>query len=352
MKKYRKKTLKSKIKIFLIILAFLFGIFNIFNYKIRGISDGNNQNIEVGDENSNNTHEIELNFGNRFLDITINEYEELQFSLYGFACLGAFTFIEFGILLKKSSSKAYKSDEKKGEDIYEDAESTYTQEHIVFELVQEYLERNRYFDKEKIFPYISSRIAKNNCNLNNNGIRDTLNSLEKKNLVVEGSKLTKENLLFNSNRRAIYNFVIDNPGVYSNKIANNLKLSVFSVDWHLNMLLKFNIIKKERIDNRNVYFDSNFKSESTELIHLISRDKCRKILEFIELYNEGCTKYKLSKELGMHPTTITKYILKIEDFGLLFKKKLPNKTLYFLNEEYYNELNEIIWNNGDIKGRN
>ena len=93
---------------------------------------------------------------------------------------------------------------------------------------------------EKIIPYLNNRLAKLGCNLNSNGLRVMLNSFIKKNLIVEGSKITKNELFLNSNRKKIYEYIKGHPGIYLNELVNTLNLSIFIVNWHLNILLKFN----------------------------------------------------------------------------------------------------------------
>jgi predicted transcriptional regulator len=150
--------------------------------------------------------------------------------------------------------------------------------------------------------------------------------------------LTREEVLLNSNRRNIYEYIKENPGTYSNKIVNSLDLSTFLVNWHIDMLLKFDFIRKERIGNFDAFYDLNTNPEYDEVIHIISRDKCSKIIEHLKENDGGCTKYQLTKELGMHPNTITKYVNKIDEFGLLVSNRYSNKVLYKLDMEKYLEL--------------
>ena len=77
----------------------------------------------------------------------------------------------------------------------------------IFGLVQEYLNDNRVFNKENVALYIKSRY-KVNGNLNHNGIKIVIDSLKKKNLILEGSKLTRKTVLLNANRKIIYNKII------------------------------------------------------------------------------------------------------------------------------------------------
>ena len=106
----------------------------------------------------------------------------------------------------------------------------------------------------------------------------------------------------------------------------------------MNILLKFNLIRKVKIEKYDAYFDSKLPSKNDEILHIILREKCKKIIQYLKQNNDGYSKNYLSKELKIHFNTISKYIEKLEEFGLLLKKELSNMTLYFLNEGYFAHL--------------
>ena len=210
---------------------------------------------------------------------------------------------------------------------------------LILNIIQEYLNKNRTFNKIEIVPFINAKIAKKKLNISYIRISEILKSLVKKNIIVEGSKLIKFDLLANLNRKDIYDYIIKNPGIHFNKLVKVLNISVFSVEWHLNILLKFNLIRKVKIEKYDAYFDSKLDSNNDEILHIISREKCKEIIQYIvKQNNEGYSKNYLSKELKIHFNTISKYIEKLEEFGFLSKKELSNMTLYFLNEDYFADL--------------
>ena len=212
------------------------------------------------------------------------------------------------------------------------------QEQIVLNTVLEYLDKNRFFSLNNILPFISSRFAKSGINLNLNGIRTILKSLIEKNIIVEGSKLTRNEILSNSNRKRIYKFIQKNPGAHFYNIVANLDLNIPVVEWHLNILIKFIYISKEKIDNKIAYFDVNIKSEDRTIIYLISKEKYKRIIDFLKENQEGITRTQISRQLNMHSTTVVKYIDNLDEVGILIKKSLQNKTLYFLNNDHYNKI--------------
>ena len=219
-------------------------------------------------------------------------------------------------------------------------ESVLVHEELTFQMVQEYLEKNRQFNANKIVPYLSSRFAKASININRNGINKILKSLVEKNAIIEGSTLVKEDILINANRTDIFEFIKQNPGVHFNKLFKKVNLSNAVVRWHVNVLVKFSFIKSEKIDNHDAYFEPDINPDYYKVLHLISREKYNNIIDFLKENDYGTTKTQLSRELGMHLNTITKYIDELEEAQLILKEKKSNKVLYFLNEEYYNLLKE------------
>jgi len=219
------------------------------------------------------------------------------------------------------------------------------EEQMVLELVQEYIKEHQHFNADAIIPFISSRFAKNSTNISVQGIRSILQSLVKKNLIIDGSKLTREAVLLNENRKKIYDYILDNPGVYFFKIVKKLKLNISVVGWHVNILLKFNYIKKRKINNQEIYYSVSGKDKLIETVHFLRKEKSKKIINYLMVDNDGVTKTRFSRELKMHSNTINNYVDKLEKYGVLMKKKLSNKTIYFLNEEIWYEKYSPIINN-------
>ncbi|MFX1257655.1 MAG: winged helix-turn-helix transcriptional regulator [Promethearchaeota archaeon] len=209
------------------------------------------------------------------------------------------------------------------------------QERLVLSIIQEYLGKNRHFNLNSIVPFINSRCAKQSVNINNEGIRLILTSLVKKNYIAEGSKLTKNKLLRNSNRKEIYEFILENPGISFNRIVKELNLSPPVVVWHVNTLIQFGCIKKKKINSHEALFRIHLDSKKEKVLHFLSREKCKKIVDYLIEKKQGKSKSEISSELNLSRNTVKKYIEKLEEFDLIRKKKIANKNLYFLNSDSY-----------------
>ncbi len=208
------------------------------------------------------------------------------------------------------------------------------QEKLILGVVGEYLNKNRYFDMSEILPFIISRFRMASVDINIRRIEEILRSLVKKKHIVEGSKLISSDILINSKRKHIYDYILENPGIYFNRLLTELHISNHVVVWHLNVLLKFNFIKKEKFDNHDVYFDSNFEVKNSKFAYITSKDKSKKIINYLKNNDFGITKTQLSKSLKMHPNTISKYLKLFEQFNIVVKKKVSKRVIYFLSDVY------------------
>ncbi|MBY9019851.1 MAG: hypothetical protein KGD67_02255 [Candidatus Lokiarchaeota archaeon] len=208
----------------------------------------------------------------------------------------------------------------------------FDQEKVILSFVHDYLNKNRQFTFEDILPYINSRVRLGSININNEGIKTILHSLINKRILVEGSKLYKSEILENQKRKNIYEFISENPGTYFNRILHELNYSNHIVVWHLSILLKFDFIHKEILENHEIYFDAKKEFQEVISTYFTSKEKSKKIINFMKDTDIGITKTHLSQELNMHINTLDKYLSLLVKYKVLVKKRIDNNNMYFLSE--------------------
>jgi len=215
------------------------------------------------------------------------------------------------------------------------------EESQVLTLVEEFLNQNRVCYTPDLVSFIRNRNFQEDNSLNHNGIKHILDSLVTKHVIVEGSKITRNTILSNLNRSSIYEEIKNNPGMYLNKLSKDLGLSIFLTNWHLNILLRFNMIRKQEFNNQIAYFDSELPSENDYLLQVISRVKCSELIEYLKLNSKGCTKSQIAKTLRMHHTTVNKYLKILMDSQLVNLRFLDKKNLHCLNNEKLDQLKSL-----------
>ncbi|MBN1799856.1 MAG: hypothetical protein JW891_00020 [Candidatus Lokiarchaeota archaeon] len=208
------------------------------------------------------------------------------------------------------------------------------QQDIVLKVIQDYLDNNRALNLEKVIPYIRNILSKKKININSNGIKLIIKNLVEQRHIIQGSKLTRDDVLNNENRRNTYETIKNNPGCYFNFLRKRLNLSNHIIAWHLNILMKFEYIKKASLDNHDIFFSTEVKSKDYEKLYLLSKKKCKRMLSFMKDFDDGITKTMVSTNLGIHYNIVSKYFEKLLKVGIINKKSFSNKTTYFLKQKY------------------
>lgn len=211
-------------------------------------------------------------------------------------------------------------------------ENLSNEEKIVYKIIKSYVKQKKPCDVKKLIPYIQSQISKSSYDLNQTGIKKVISSLLKKRLIVEGSILTKEEIIKHPKRKIIYDYIKKTKSTFYYDILKNLEYGSHIIIWHLNALLDFGYIKKARINNQDVYYPSELDIEIAKQKYFLNNEKCKKILNYLKMSNhKGATKTQLAKSLQMHPNTVKKYVKKLELTDLVIKKKRKSRQVYFLS---------------------
>jgi predicted transcriptional regulator len=323
------RILLGRKKFFLVIgLIVIFSGIYISKQDVSSSTEGSK--IDINSLNAMDYQSYEIIGGyNCFIEsgITadVSNYNELLIT--GSCFIASSLILDIAIIVKKNR-KIRKDEAFVASENLLDSEQILNQEEIVLRIVQEYLSKNRFLEMEKIIPFINSRLIKDSNGLNSNGVNSVLNNLVKNHVIVNGSKYTREELLINANRVTIYETIINNPGIHFMRLVTLLGMSKYLAKWHLNMLLKFNLIKKKNVENREIYFTSDIDPQKAEVLHFISREKTQKIIEFLNRNKEYYSKHQLTKKLRMHYNTLTKYLEKLEEYGYIFSLQHSNKKVY------------------------
>lgn len=218
-----------------------------------------------------------------------------------------------------------------------------TQESLVFNIVRKYLNKKRVFNLEKMVPYIHSQLVRSSININLNGILIILEKLTEKKMILEGSKFTRDEILINSNRKIIYDYIVKHPGACYNQILTKLNFKNHVLSWHLDTLLKFQFIKTLKISNRRIYFKFDMDLTNIKRLYIKSREKAIKILNYLKGKKNGATKTNIANNLKIHMNTIKKYLESLENAELIHKEKRLKKNLYFFSKKPV----ELICNKGN-----
>jgi DNA-binding transcriptional ArsR family regulator len=149
------------------------------------------------------------------------------------------------------------------------------------------------------------------------------------------SSLSKPYIIPNSGdlRYDIYSFIAKNPGIRYRELIRLARISNGVLSYHLGRLEKFREIRAERQSNKRVtrYFVVNIPKEDSDIIGCFRSKVARKII-YLVLMNEYCTFNEIVDHLEKAPSTISWYIKKLRELGVLSTNYKNDSSLYSITD--------------------
>lgn len=124
-------------------------------------------------------------------------------------------------------------------------------------------------------------------------------------------------------------------------IRENLTLNPQLAAWHLKMLEKFNFIRKRRIKNKIIYFNSYIDPILDERIFTLKDSTNFKILENI-LLDPGITANDLAKKMKINSKKIEQIISNLIEFEFVYKRNDISSPKHFGNLKYVIPILKIL----------
>ena len=155
-------------------------------------------------------------------------------------------------------------------------------------------------------------------------INEYKNYFMRRSIIKQGrSYLSLTDIFENENRLNIINQILRNPGIHHNELLRNCDLQKGQLQWHLDVLLKYNIIKKEKYGQFTIYFPITTSFDANEYLeNLIAKSKTTSGVLNIIKENPGINSSEISRILSLFRNTIKYHIDKLakEKLVTLIKK--------------------------------
>jgi predicted transcriptional regulator len=198
----------------------------------------------------------------------------------------------------------------------------------VLEIAKDLIYQNKILNTELLY-----NTAKKKLGIPRKGLLTIIQTLLNRKILVEGSKYTKDTVLNNRFRRKLYEFIKNNLGTHFSHIKNYVDFSREGKNaspgrliWHLEMLLKFNLIKKVKVKNYTLFLPVEV-GEDDGLVNFILRDEINyKIIA--KLLETNMVKVAdVYKELGEKRELVYYRVKNLIDFEILIYKDTSNKSV-------------------------
>jgi predicted transcriptional regulator len=135
------------------------------------------------------------------------------------------------------------------------------------------------------------------------------------------------------NRKLIFDYISDNPGVHLRKISRDVNIHLSTLRYHLDYLESNGLITCQKEDNLKLYFVSGkLNPHEKKLTPLLQQKRFRDIVMVI-MDSHELTSSQIAEKLSMNPSTASKYINILEKRDMISHKKIGREKIYRLNDE-------------------
>jgi predicted transcriptional regulator len=212
-------------------------------------------------------------------------------------------------------------------------------ENEIYALLRDYLKKNNQFSIKSALPICFSALK---SKYSQQEITEALTTLISKKYIIQGSRLSREEILTNRVRNEIFKYIQINPGAYNRLIRRDLNLGSHEFNWHIGMLDRFDFIKKLKFAQRYGYYENRSYLDHEYDLFLLQNEKVHDILQFLE--KEDATVSQIASEIEMHYSTVRKYVVELFKRKILYEKQNSEKkiTVYAVNHKLLIKIRKII----------
>ncbi|MHA1732394.1 MAG: winged helix-turn-helix transcriptional regulator [Promethearchaeota archaeon] len=162
-------------------------------------------------------------------------------------------------------------------------------------------------------------------------VREYVENLVSKGQIKEGRKVIPGMALRNERRRALFEFIRDNPGVNFSKIKKHVNFGTSTILYHLNLLEEFDIIKVRKFLKRKYYFEAHFP-ESACLPTIVMNKRNYRAIICLLARNPPMRLAEIRKEVGLHHSTVQYYLKNLVEYGFVNVHTTDAQKHYELTE--------------------
>jgi predicted transcriptional regulator len=133
-------------------------------------------------------------------------------------------------------------------------------------------------------------------------------------------------------RKRITEYIRRNPGVHFRQISRDLDLAVGQVDFHLNALVKGEVLVKETgTGNVRFFVRDKFSKDERKAMSILRREIPRGIVLYL-LDNPGSGPSKILENFNFTSATMSYHLRRLEKIGVLRVDQKGRERHYFIDD--------------------
>ena len=135
------------------------------------------------------------------------------------------------------------------------------------------------------------------------------------------------------NRRLIFDYISDNPGVHLRKISRDINIHLSTLRYHLDYLETKGLIASQKENNLKIYFASGKLNPLEKKLTLLLQQKRFRDIILVIIGSHEPTSSEIAEELSMNPSTTSKYINILEERKVISHEKIGREKRYHIDNE-------------------
>ncbi len=116
-----------------------------------------------------------------------------------------------------------------------------------------------------------------------------------------------------------------------------LKIGSHETLWHLNLLIKFNIIRFTKIGRNNVYFNSKLPNSHDKHLFYLGNKDIGNIIQLLITSSSSLSVNAIANELKLHFNTVNNHIQKLNELNLITQKDDNAQVHFSINFDKFKE---------------
>jgi len=143
----------------------------------------------------------------------------------------------------------------------------------------------------------------------------------------------KKEALILENRRLIYDFILNNPGLHLRNISRDLGMKMGTLRHHVDRLEKQGILSSRREGNLKIYFIAGKLGPRDKNISPLLQQKRFRDIILNTIIHPGLTHKEIAKKLSLKPPTLSKYVKILEQRNIIYHERFEKERRYYITDE-------------------
>ncbi|MFX1275962.1 MAG: winged helix-turn-helix transcriptional regulator, partial [Promethearchaeota archaeon] len=180
--------------------------------------------------------------------------------------------------------------------------------------------------------YIGNSSLDKNKFPNSFGRLDLEDFLNKNPSIIGNHRLSIKDVIRNEYRSTILQKIINTPGIHNNELLRQCNLQKGQLQWHLQILIQYGLIKKKKEGQFSLFFPSFISQDINQSynILLIKSKTTMKVLDKIE-NNPGINPSMVASELEISRSSVKYHVDKLIQENIISHRRKGRNVELYLN---------------------